>query len=461
MVPVTDAVAAYGAAFGLLILSNISSQRTANQIFPFVMLPQFFLAGVFNPLQNLPWFLDVLSRIAPMRYAVDLVRNVYYGFAPSPVPAVTAGPAENLVVIGGMFGVLQESGQLHAGIARVLAGTRGNVYLLAPILMVVISAGSTFLGLISEYLVIIQLMVVLAERLGLDALFGTAVVAIAAKIGYMTSVTNPLPLVIAQPIVGLPVFSGVTFRLVTWIVYLAVGIGFLLLYVRRSGYRADRVAHGPAAPLSGRHLAVMSLLIAAIGVIVYGAGRLQWGNLELGAFYIFVAFAIAVTARLPAGTAATAFLTGIRAMVLAALLVGLARAVELILRDGLVLDTIIYALSRAAQGRHPAIVAQVMVLIQMAIDILIPSTSGQAAVTMPILGPIGHLAGVGPQVSGSAFIFGNGLSNTITPTSGMLLAYLATGRVPYGTWVRFVYPLVLVLAALSLAAIAAAVLVGV
>jgi uncharacterized ion transporter superfamily protein YfcC len=387
----------------------------------------------------------------------------------SPVAVFTSIPAGMqstaalifmILFIGGMFGVLQETGALNAGIERLLARTRGNVYLLAPLLMIAISAGSTFLGLISEYLVIIPLMVVLAERLGLDALFGTAVVAIAAKIGYMTSVTNPLPLVIAQPIVGLPVFSGAGFRLVTWIVYLAVGIGFLLLYVRRNGYRTDRAPHGSAAPLSGRHLTVMLLLIAAIGVIVYGAGELRWGNLELGAFYIFVAFAIAVTGRLPAGAAATAFLNGVRAMVLAALLVGLARAVELILRDGLVLDTIIYALSRAAHGRHPAIVAQVMVLIQMAIDILIPSTSGQAAVTMPILGPIGHLAGVSPQVSVSAFIFGNGLSNTITPTSGMLLAYLATGKVAYGTWVRFVYPLVLILAALSLVAITVAALVG-
>ena len=105
LVAVVAVIAVFGASFGILVLSNLSSQRQANQIFPFIMLPQFFLAGVFNPLQNLPWFLDVLSRIAPMRYAVDLVRNVYYGFQPSAVPAVTAGPVENLAVIGAMFAV--------------------------------------------------------------------------------------------------------------------------------------------------------------------------------------------------------------------------------------------------------------------------------------------------------------------------------------------------------------------
>jgi uncharacterized ion transporter superfamily protein YfcC len=101
-----------------------------------------------------------------------------------------------------------------------------------------------------------------------------------------------------------------------------------------------------------------------------------------------------------------------------------------------------------------------MVLIQMVIDVFIPSTSGQAAVTMPILGPIGQLAGVSGQVTVQAFLFGNGLTNTITPTSGMLLAYLATGKVAYGAWVRFVLPLVALLAALSLAATAIAVVTG-
>jgi len=103
LLPVVAVAAVFGASFGILVLSNISSQRTANQIFPFVMLPQFFLAGVFNPLHNLPPVLDILSRLSPMRYAVDLVRNAYYGFAPSPVPAEAATPAENLTVIGAMF----------------------------------------------------------------------------------------------------------------------------------------------------------------------------------------------------------------------------------------------------------------------------------------------------------------------------------------------------------------------
>ena len=110
LVPVVCIIAVFGGAFGILVLSNLASQRTANQVFPFVMLPQFFLAGVFNPLHGLPWFLDLLSRVAPMRYAVDLLRNVYYGFQPTSVRAEASTAAANLAVIGAMFAVFMVAG---------------------------------------------------------------------------------------------------------------------------------------------------------------------------------------------------------------------------------------------------------------------------------------------------------------------------------------------------------------
>ena len=365
-----------------------------------------------------------------------------------------------IMFIGGMFGVLQATGALDAGIERLIAKTGGNVYIMAPILMLAIASGSTFLGLISEYLVIIPIMVLLANRLGLSNLVGLAIVTIAAKIGYMTSVTNPLPLLIAQPIAGVPVFSGVGFRMVTFILYLTIGVLFLLRHIKRSGYLATGDVAHDAAPLTRRHKVIIAVLAGSILVMLYGAQKLGWGNMELGSFYIVLGVLIAFIGRLPSRKTAVAFLDGMKGMVLASVLVGLARSVEVVLRDGMIMDTIIHTLSQVAQGHHPIVVAQMMVGIQMVLDVLIPSTSGQAAVTMPILAPIAHLAGVTGQVSVSAFIFGNGLTNTITPTSGMLLAYLATANVPYGQWVRFVIPLVGILALTSLVAIAVAVLSG-
>ena len=406
---------------------------------------------------------------------------------PSKRPAGTAQPARPVAIvssiptgmirsaalivmilfIGGMFGVLQESGSLEAGIERLLAITGGNAVVVVSILMIALAAGSTFLGLISEYLIVIPMALVLAERLGYDALFGTALVTIAAKIGYLTSVTNPLALAVAQPLVGVPVFSGAAFRAVLFVLFLPLGIWYLF---RRT--RMDRVTVGPpidgasadqraAARLTGRHRLVLVILVFAIGAMVYGVKNLRWDSSELAAMYVAMAIVIAVAGGISSRAASQAFIRGTQGMVLAALLVGLAASVEVILRDAMVLDTIVDFLTRAVKHQPPIVVANVMMGIQMVIDVFIPSTSGKAAVTMPILGPIGQLAGVSGQATVLAFLFGNGLMNTLTPTSGMLLAYLATGQISYSRWIRFILPLALVLLALCAVALAVAVLAGV
>ncbi len=363
-----------------------------------------------------------------------------------------------ILFIGGMFGVLQDTGALEAGIERLLALTHGNPVVVVSILMVALAAGSTFLGLISEYLVVIPMSLVLAQRLGYDALFGTALVTIAAKIGYLTSVTNPLALAVAQPLVGVPVFSGAAFRAVLFALFLPIGIWYLFSRTRRErlSAAADSFATGQVA-LTARHRVVLVVLLAAVGAMVFGVKSLGWGSPELAAMYVALAIAMAIAGGVSSRAASQAFIRGMQGMVLAALLVGLAAAVEVILRDGMVLDTIVEFLTRAVRNQPPAIVANLMMLIQMVIDVFIPSTSGKAAVTMPILGPIGQLAGVSGQVTVLAFLFGNGLMNTLTPTSGMLLAYLATGQVSYGRWIRFILPLALVLLGLCAASLAAAV----
>ena len=419
-------------------------------------------------------------RIVPKQYsgALALPRPAGDSIArpAHPLAAITAIPAGTsrsatlifmILFIGGMFGVLQATGALETGVERLVAATKGNVLIVVPVVMLLLAIGSSFLGLISEYLVIIPIALLLAERLGYDALFGTAIVTIAAKIGYLTSVTNPLALAIAQPIVGVPVFSGTWFRALTLAAMLPIGIGYLLW--RRGRHRITVEAgatpsldatRGSGRRLAPRQVAVLTLMGLAVGVMLYGVEEWEWGNPQLSAMYLAMALGIAVVGRVPSREASQSFIKGMQNMVLAALLVGLAAAVEVILREGMVLDTIVAFLARSVEGRHPIVVANLMMLIQMAIDVFIPSTSGQAAVTMPILGPIGQLAGVTGQVTVQSFLFGNGLMNTVTPTSGMLLAYLATGKVTYGQWVRFVLPLWGVLIATCALAVTIAVLIG-
>jgi uncharacterized ion transporter superfamily protein YfcC len=202
----------------------------------------------------------------------------------------------------------------------------------------------------------------------------------------------------------------------------------------------------------------------AVGVgiiaIVYGAGNLRWGNQQLAAFYIALAALIAVLGGMTAERASEAFIDGMKSMMLAALLVGLAGAVEVVLRNALVLDTIINNLAALAHHGSSLVVAQALVGIEIILDVLIPSTSAKAAISMPILWPIAQLNGVTGQTTVLAYLIGNGLTNMVTPTSGMLLAYLSTGSVPYATWMRFILPLWAVLLMLSMVAAAIAVWIG-
>ena len=169
-----------------------------------------------------------------------------------------------VLFIGGMFGVLNKAGVIDAGLERLLGMTRGNIYVLVPMLMLVFSAGSTFMGLAKEFILIVPLMVAMANRLGLSNLIGLAIVCISVKIGYLASITNPVALSVAQPMVGLPIFSGMSMRIAAYALFLAVGIAFVLWSIRQHGYDASVKITFEHKPLPLRHL--LNLLVLGLGV---------------------------------------------------------------------------------------------------------------------------------------------------------------------------------------------------
>ncbi|KPJ80253.1 MAG: C4-dicarboxylate ABC transporter [Gammaproteobacteria bacterium SG8_30] len=350
-----------------------------------------------------------------------------------------AGLIFMVLMIGGMFGILTHSGAVDAGLERLLSGIRGNVYVLVPVLMLVFSAGSTFLGLASEYLLVIPLMVAMANRLGLSSVTGLAIVTVAVKAGYLSSVSNPIPLSIAQPLVGLQVFSGAGFRFLCYLVFLAAGVVFVLFMVRREGHDHGVVREFDHAPLSARHRAILLLIGAGVAILVYGSNRWHWSHEELSAYYIGLSVAIAAASGIGPSEAADAFVRGMKKILMATMLIGVASAVAITLEHGQVLDSIVHGLTGLI-GEDGAWVAAVgMFFSQLLLDFLIPSTSGQAAVSMPILGPLGQLTGVSPQTTVLAFLFGNGITNLLTPTSGTLLAYLAAAQVGWVQWARYAF----------------------
>jgi len=371
-----------------------------------------------------------------------------------------AGLIFMVLIIGGMFGILTHTGAIDAGLEKLLSSVRGNLYVLAPILMVVFSAGSTFLGLASEYLLVIPLMVMMANRLGMSNLIGLAIVTVAVKAGYIASVSNPVPLTIAQPLVGLQIFSGAGFRLACYFVFLIIGIAFVLLKIRQEDTGQTQVAEFHPHTLSLRHKLVLLALAGGVAFLVYGSNQWQWQHHELSAYYIALSAVLALIGGIGASEAAEAFVGGMKKILMACMLIGVASAVAITLEEGQVLDSIVHGLTRMIGDHGPLVSAVGMFVSQLLVDFVIPSTSGQAAISMPILGPLGQLSGVAPQTTVLTFLFGNGITNILTPTSGTLLAYLATAKVSWLEWARFVFWLWLVCIATAVVLLGIAVQIG-
>lgn len=356
-----------------------------------------------------------------------------------------------VLIIGGTFGIVTATGAIDAALDRLLVLVKGNIYVLLPCLMLVFSAGSTFLGLASEYLLLIPILVALVSRMGISPMIGFAIVTVSVKIGYMASVTNPVPLGIAQPLLGLPLFSGTTVRFACYIAFLIVGILFLLWKATRDGHRVKAEYSGGDYVFSARQKLVILTLTIGVAILIYASHRWSWNHEHLTAYYAALSVVIAAISGLGANGAASAFVKGMRKILLASFLIGIAMAITIVLQEGRILDTIVVFLTDLVSDQGVVVAAWGMFASQLMLDFLIPSTSGQAAVSMPILGPMGELVGVPPQTTILAFLFGNGLTNMITPTSGTLLAYLATARISWSDWFRFIFPLWIIFAILSLA----------
>lgn len=365
-----------------------------------------------------------------------------------------------VLMIGGMFGIIKQTGAIEAGLERLLSIVKGNVYVLVTGLMIIFSAGSTFLGLASEYLLVIPIMVALSERMGMSNLIGLALVTVAVKVGYIASVTNPLPLTIAQPLLDLPIFSGLGFRLASYFVFLAAGLFFMIMVVRKSGFNKNIALEISADRLHWRQTAMLSILVLGIAFLVYASSTWQWKHEELTAYYIFLALIMGAFSGLGASGAADAFVAGMKKILLATILIGVATAVSVVLAQGMILDTIVHGLTSMIGDGGAGVAASGMFFSQLMLDFLIPSTSGQAAVSMPILGPIGQITSVPPQTTVLAFLFGNSVTNMLTPTSGTLLAYLATAQVSWSDWAKFILPLWAAFIVISLILLNIAVVIG-
>jgi uncharacterized ion transporter superfamily protein YfcC len=363
-----------------------------------------------------------------------------------------------VLIVGGAIRVLRATGTIDALLGSVLRRIGHSPGLLISIGMGVFAAGSATLGVAEEYIPLTLVLISLCVAMRMDTITAVGIMVCGYSIGYGVAALNPFTVLVAQRVAELPPASGLGFRLAIFLPFVAIGIHHVWSYARR--VQADATAslvhdvaaaqHAPVTmPLgmSGRHRMVAGMTLAALAAMVYGIAFPKWYIVELGAIFLALGLCGGLAGGLGANETAKRFAEGASELASTALLIGFARSIALILEDGQVLHTLVHGLATPLQAVGPQLAAVGMLAIQALLNLFIPSGSGQAYVTMPLMAPIADLVGITRQTAVLAYQFGDGFANIIVPTNPVLMGILGIAGIPYDRWLRFVAPLLLKLIA--------------
>lgn len=362
-----------------------------------------------------------------------------------------------IFIVGGSFSVLQDTGAIEAGLGRLIKGLSGKETLIIPAIMVAFSLGGAVIGMAEETLPFIPIMVSLAVALGFDSMTGAAMVLCGAGAGFAGAFMNPFTVGVAQGIAGLPMFSGRGLRVVLYLIMISVSIFFVMRHAAKvkreprlsSMYDVD-TAREDKLDLSNLHefglkeKLILAAFAASIVLLIYGVVEYGWYMNEISALFLGMAMVVSVISRMGFNGFANSLGKGMADIAAGALIVGFARGILVVMTDGQIIHTILYSASTFLGSLPGSITAVGMYIFQCLLNFLVPSGSGQAAVSIPIMAPLADLVGVTRQTACLAFQLGDGISNIFTPTSGYFMAGLALAKIPWIKWAKWFLPLLIV-----------------
>jgi uncharacterized ion transporter superfamily protein YfcC len=378
-----------------------------------------------------------------------------------PKGLLAAGPVIFLVfLIGGAFGVVDRTGALHRGVAWMVERLERRELFVIPIMCLAFGTAGALDNMHEEIIPLVPVLLLLTTRLGFDNLVAAAVSVGAAGVGSAFSPINPFQVGIAQKLAGLPLLSGSGFRLVFLALALALWIAWVSRYARAT--RTARVSQPDEEqkPLDIRDRLVLITILVTFTIFIVGVMKYGWDFDQMSALFFIMGVIVGLIGRLGVNRTADAFVEGFRSMAFAALLIGFARAIYVVAEQGQIIDTIVNGLF-APLSHFPVGVAAVgMMITQFLMHFPVPSVTGHAVLTLPVLVPLSDLLGLHRQVTVLAYQYGGGLCNFLTPTNGGLMAILAAAGVPYGKWIRFLAPIYAGLFLLGVVAVGIAILIG-
>jgi uncharacterized ion transporter superfamily protein YfcC len=435
------------------------------------------LPGTYHEVKSHPQRILIDSLTAPINglYGIeDAKGNINYYNSGTLFGAIDV--ALFIIIIGGFLGVTMGTGAIQAGIGRVVARLKGRERWMIPILMGIFALGGTTYGMAEESLAFYALVITVMIAAGYDALTGAAVVLLGCGIGTLGSTLNPFATGIASGFAGISISDGLVSRLIILLISLAIGIFFVLRYADRVkkdpstsvvyDMKADNEARfqaqeegGEVHALTARHKTILTVFGLAFGVMMYGVipwedigvglPTLWWWFPEMTASFLLFAIVIGLIGRMREAELTEAFVNGARDLLGVALIIGIARGITVIMNNGQITDTVLHWAETALGDVGKAAFSVVMYLLFLPLSFLIPSSSGLATVSMPIMAPLADFVNVPASLVVTAYQSASGLMNLFIPTSAVVMGGLAIARVPYGAYLRWVWPLLAMLAGLT------------
>lgn len=356
---------------------------------------------------------------------------------------------------GGAFEVVERSGAIKGGILRAVNKTRGKEFWLIALVSILFALGGAVGAVANSIIPFVAIGLIIARALKLDAIVAVSITFGATFAGFNVGFLNPYTVGIAQSIADVPLFSGMMLRIFAFVVIVGATIYYTWRY-------AKKILKDPAkslvgvleegggdpseleAPFTVRHKLILSFVALCLAFFVFATIQFQWSIDHMAAFFIIIGIGSGIIAGMDYNKLTMTFLEGCKNLVYGALIIGVARAILIVMENAQILDTFVYALSVPLEGLTPVFAALGMFVANGMINFLVPSGSGQAMIVMPILSPLADMIGVTRQVAVQAYQFGDGFTNSIFPTSGPLMASLAIAGVPWIKWAKWMLPLLLI-----------------
>lgn len=375
-----------------------------------------------------------------------------------------------ILIVGGSFQVITKTGAITSGMGRVVRRFKNKDILIIPIAMVLFALGGTSFGMAEETLPFFAIFMPIMMAMGFDSMTAFMVVFVGARTGYIASTINPFNVLIAQGILGIQGNPQLWLRMIAWVVLTVVAITWVVLYARRVKknpessitfeddiakkveFAADESALD--AEFTGRQKGVLAVFIAGMCLIIWGLVTQGWYMNEISAVFLAMGLLAGVIAGFSQDVIAQEFVAGIADFAFSAIVVGLARGILVIASDGMIIDTILNALATGLGGIPAVLFTTLLYAVENLLAILVPSSSGLAALTAPIFGPLTELMGLNPEAAVWALSMGSATMSLICPTSAILVAGLGVCKIKLGLWWKTVWKFFLVVSLINIVFVA-------